>query len=91
MAIWMAIVWGVIGGFARAMIGLRKAVSEKRKIVWWRFFWTLGEAAGIGAILGGLIGDVNPIYNFLAGAGGTDIIDGARHMLKITPAKIGAK
>ncbi|MDO8661010.1 MAG: hypothetical protein Q7K43_03915 [Candidatus Woesearchaeota archaeon] len=86
-----AIVWGVIGGLVRALVGLRKANDAKRKIVWSRFVITLVEAGLIGAIIGGFLKEYGAFFNFIAGIAGTDLLDSAAKMLKLTPVKIPVK
>ncbi len=85
------VAWGVGGGLVRAIMGLRKATIEKRKIRWGFFFLTLVEAAVLGAIFGILLNEYNPILNFFVGLGGTDLIDNAYKLIKFASIKIPVK
>lgn len=81
---------GLLGGLVRALMGLIDAIEHKRKIIWAFFLMTLLESALIGGILGGLLNGA-PLYNFLAGVGGTWLLDHAGRMFRIMPMKIGLK
>lgn len=83
--------WSIAGGFVRAMIGLRKALAEKRKVRWGLFLLTLGEAVVLGAVFGYLLREYNPILNFFVGLGGTYLIDNAYRLIKFASVKIPVK
>lgn len=66
---------GAIGGLTRGAVGLLKALSLKRKIIW--TYWAL--TAGIAVIIGvftGLIFNFDTRLSLLAGYAGTDVLEG---------------
>ncbi len=92
MISWLpAVAWCIGGGLLRAVIGLRKAFAEKRKVRWGLFALTILEAAIIGVVLGYLLKDFSPILAFFAGVGGTDLIDNAYRLIKFASVKIPVK
>ena len=66
---------GGIGGLTRGIIGLLKALSLKRKILWNYYLITLFSAVIIGIFVG-IIFDFDPRLSLLAGYAGTDILEG---------------
>ena len=75
----------------RALIGLKKALDEKRRIKMPRFVLTLLEAGVIGGLLGSLLSEFSPFVLFLAGVGGTDLIDGAKRLIGFSKIKVPLK
>jgi hypothetical protein len=71
----LAGILGGIGGLTRAVVGLLKALSQNRKIIWPYFFMTLGIAIVIGVFLG-LLFSYDYRLNLLAGYAGTDLLEG---------------
>ncbi len=78
---------GGLGGLLRSIIGLGKSLAAKRRIRWPYFFITVLLAVIIGLILGALTSVSRPIA-FLAGYGGTDILEGIGKVIKIIPVEI---
>lgn len=66
---------GGIGGLTRGVVGLLKALSMKRKILWGYYLITVLVALIIGVFVG-IIFDFDPRLSLLAGYAGTDILEG---------------
>ncbi len=66
---------GLIGGATRGIVGLLKALSIKRKILWGYYLITLAMAMIIG-IFTGLVFSFDARLSLLAGYAGTDILEG---------------
>jgi len=79
---------GALGGFLRAIVGVRKAQLQKRKFVLKYFLITVIGAGVIGAILGSVIG-INRSVALFAGYAGTDLLEGLAKSFKIAPIRIG--
>ena len=84
-----AAIIGMLGGLARALIGLNKALNEKRKITWKSFCLTLILATAIGGIIGWTIPDQHRLLIFFAGAGGTYLIENSYKAIKFAPIRLG--
>ena len=66
---------GGIGGLTRGVVGLLKALSLKRKILWGYYLITVLIAVIIGVFVG-IIFNFDPRLSLLAGYAGTDILEG---------------
>ena len=66
---------GGIGGLTRGVVGLLKALSLKRKVLWGYYLITIEIAVIIGIFIG-IIFDFDPRLSLLAGYAGTDILEG---------------
>jgi len=66
---------GGIGGLTRGFVGLLKALSLKRKILWNYYAITVVIAVVIGVFVG-IIFDFDYRLSLLAGYAGTDILEG---------------
>ena len=66
---------GGIGGLTRGVVGLLKALSLKRRIMWGYYLITVIIAVIIGIFIG-IIFDFDPRLSLLAGYAGTDILEG---------------
>ena len=66
---------GGIGGLTRGFVGLLKALSLRRKILWNYYAITVVIALVIGVFIG-IIFDFDPRLSLLAGYAGTDILEG---------------
>lgn len=66
---------GGIGGLTRGVVGLLKALSIRRKILWEYYTITVVIAIIIGIFVG-IIFDFDPRLSLLAGYAGTDILEG---------------
>ncbi|MEK6929007.1 MAG: hypothetical protein AABW65_03590 [Nanoarchaeota archaeon] len=71
----LAGVLGGIGGLTRGLIGLLKALSLKRRIIWKYYVITVLVAMIIGVFVG-IIFDFDKRLSLLAGYAGTDILEG---------------
>ena len=70
-----AAVLGGIGGLTRGVVGLLKALSLRRRILWNYYMITVVVAVIIGVFVG-IIFDCDPRLSLLAGYAGTDILEG---------------
>jgi len=66
---------GGIGGLTRGVVGLLKALSLRRRILWLYYAITVLVAVIIG-IFTGIIFNFDPRLSLLAGYAGTDILEG---------------
>ena len=66
---------GGIGGLTRGIVGLLKALSLRRRILWGYYAVTVLIAVIIGIFVG-VIFNFDPRLSLLAGYAGTDIIEG---------------
>jgi len=66
---------GGIGGLTRGLVGLLKALSLRRRILWGYYTITVVIALIIGIFVG-IIFDFDPRLSLLAGYAGTDILEG---------------
>ena len=78
---------GGAGGLLRALVGLGKSIAAKRRIHWQYFVVTVLIAVVIGLVLGTITSVSKPIA-FLAGYGGTDVLEGLGKMIKVVPVQI---
>ncbi|VVB82640.1 Uncharacterised protein [uncultured archaeon] len=73
--IWLPALLGGIGGLTRGFVGLLKAISLRRKILWGYYAITVVVALVIG-VFTGLIFNFDYRLSLLAGYAGTDILEG---------------
>ena len=73
--LFLAALLGGIGGLTRGVVGLLKALSLKRKILWNYYAITVAIAVVIGIFVG-IIFDFDTRLSLLAGYAGTDILEG---------------
>jgi fluoride ion exporter CrcB/FEX len=66
---------GGIGGLTRGFVGLLKAMSMRRNILWGYYAITVLIAVVIGVFVG-IIFNFDPRLSLLAGYAGTDILEG---------------
>lgn len=66
---------GGIGGLTRGIVGLLKALSLRRKIIWTYYLITVGCAIILG-VFTGMIFNFDWRLSLLAGYAGTDILEG---------------
>ena len=74
-ALYLAALLGGVGGLTRGFVGLLKALSLKRRILWAYYTITVAIAVVIGIFVG-IIFDFDPRLSLLAGYAGTDILEG---------------
>lgn len=73
---------GGLGGLARGFVGLLKALSLRRRILWGYYVITVIIAAVIGAFVG-IIFNFDYRLSLLAGYAGTDILEGIYKSFKV--------
>lgn len=73
---------GGVGGLTRGLIGLLKALSLRRRILWGYYAITLVVAVIIG-VFTGLIFNFDYRLSLLAGYAGTDILEGIYKSFKV--------
>ena len=71
----LAAVLGGIGGLTRGVVGLLKALSLRRRILWNYYAITVLVAVVVGVFVG-IVFDFDPRLSLLAGYAGTDILEG---------------
>jgi hypothetical protein len=74
-AIYLAAILGGVGGLTRGFVGLLKALSLRRKILWNYYTLTVLIAVVLGIFVG-IIFNFDPRLSLLAGYAGTDILEG---------------
>ena len=74
-AILFAGILGGVGGLTRGVVGLLKALSLRRRIIWTYYIITVFIAVIIGAFVG-IVFNFDPRLSLLAGYAGTDILEG---------------
>ncbi len=88
--IWLAGLLGGIGGLTRGVVGLLKALSLRRKILWTYYLITVVVAVIIGIFVG-IIFDFDPRLSLLAGYAGTDILEGIYKSFKVDKVYVRRK
>ena len=83
-------VLGGVGGLTRGFIGLLKALSLKRKILWGYYSITVLIAFVIG-IFTGIVFNFDYRLSLLAGYAGTDIIEGIYKSFQVQKIYTGKK
>ena len=73
---------GGLGGLTRGFIGLLKALSIRRRILWGYFSITVVVAVVIGIFIG-IIFNFDYRLSLLAGYAGTDILEGIYKSFKV--------
>jgi fluoride ion exporter CrcB/FEX len=81
---------GGIGGLTRGFVGLLKALSLRRKILWPYYAITVIIAVVIGVFIG-IIFDFDPRLSLLAGYAGTDILEGIYKSFKVQKVYVKKK
>lgn len=81
---------GGIGGLTRGVVGLLKALSLKRRILWNYYGITVAIAIIIGIFVG-IIFDFDPRLSLLAGYAGTDILEGIYKSFKVSKVYVRKK
>ncbi|MEK6858517.1 MAG: hypothetical protein AABX53_01235 [Nanoarchaeota archaeon] len=66
---------GGVGGLTRGVVGLLKAMSLRRRIIWSYYLITVAIAVIIGAFVG-IVFNFDPRLSLLSGYAGTDILEG---------------
>ncbi len=81
---------GGIGGLTRGLVGLLKALSLRRRILWVYYAITVVIAVVIGIFVG-IIFDFDPRLSLLAGYAGTDILEGIYKSFKVQKVYVKKK
>ena len=81
---------GGIGGLVRGFIGLMKAMSLRRRILWGYYIITVVVAVVIGIFVG-LIFNFDYRLSLLAGYAGTDILEGIYKSFKVSKVYVAKK
>jgi fluoride ion exporter CrcB/FEX len=81
---------GGIGGLTRGVVGLLKALSLRRKILWDYYLVTVLVAVIIGIFVG-IIFDFDKRLSILAGYAGTDILESIYKSFKVSKVYIKNK
>ncbi len=81
---------GGIGGLTRGVVGLLKALSMRRRILWLYYFITVVIALIIGVFVG-IIFDFDPRLSLLAGYAGTDILEGIYKSFSVQKVYVASK
>lgn len=81
---------GGVGGLTRGVVGLLKALSLRRAILWNYYFITVCIAIIIGVFVG-IIFDFDSRLSLLAGYAGTDILEGIYKSFAVQKVYIAPK
>ena len=81
---------GGIGGLTRGFVGLLKALSMRRRILWGYYAITVLVALVIGVFIG-IIFNFDTRLSLLAGYAGTDILEGIYKSFAVQKVYVGKK
>lgn len=81
---------GGIGGLTRGVVGLLKAISLRRRILWGYYVVTVIVAAIIGVFIG-IVFNFDYRLSLLAGYAGTDILEGVYKSFQVQKVYVSAK
>lgn len=81
---------GGLGGLTRGFVGLLKAISMRRRILWGYYLVTVIVAIVIGFFTG-IIFNFDYRLSLLAGYAGTDILEGIYKSFSVQKVYIGKK
>lgn len=79
---------GGIGGLTRGLVGLMKALSLRRKILWGYYAITVLIAVVLG-VFTGMIFNFDYRLSLLAGYAGTDILEGIYKSFAVSKVYVG--
>jgi len=88
--IFLAGLLGGVGGLTRGVVGLLKALSLRRRIIWLYYAITVAIALIIGIFVG-IIFDFDYRLSLLAGYAGTDILEGIYKSFKVSKVYVKKK
>jgi fluoride ion exporter CrcB/FEX len=80
---------GGVGGLTRGVVGLLKALSLRRQIMWGYYLITVFIAVIIGVFVG-IIFNFDPRLSLLSGYAGTDILEGIYKSFAVQKAYISS-
>jgi len=89
-AIVLAGLLGGIGGMTRGFVGLLKALSMRRRIIWGYYAITVLVALVIGIFVG-IVFNFDTRLSLLSGYAGTDILEGIYKSFKVEKVYVGSK
>ncbi|MEK6812426.1 MAG: hypothetical protein AABX76_02605 [Nanoarchaeota archaeon] len=89
-AVVLAGLLGGIGGLTRGFVGLLKALSLKRRIIWTYYAITVVIAVVIGVFVG-IIFNFDSRLSLLAGYAGTDILEGIYKSFNVSKVYVKGK
>lgn len=81
---------GGVGGLTRGIVGLLKALSLRRRILWGYYAITVLVAAIIGVFVG-IVFNFDYRLSLLAGYAGTDILEGIYKSFAVQKVYVGSK
>lgn len=81
---------GAIGGLTRGVVGLLKALSLRRRIIWTYYLITVVIAIIIGIFVG-IVFNFDPRLSLLSGYAGTDILEGIYKSFAVQKVYTSAK
>ncbi len=81
---------GGVGGLTRGIVGLLKALSLRRKIMWGYYVITVIIAAIIGTFVG-IVFNFDYRLSLLAGYAGTDILEGIYKSFQVQKVYVQTK
>jgi hypothetical protein len=86
----LSAILGGVGGLTRGVVGLLKALSLRRRIIWGYYGITVLVAVIIGIFVG-IIFNFDVRLSLLAGYAGTDIIEGIYKSFQVQKVYVGTK
>ena len=86
----LAALLGGVGGLTRGFVGLLKALSLRRRILWGYYAITVLIALIIGIFVG-IVFNFDPRLSLLAGYAGTDILEGVYKSFAVQKIYINPK
>jgi len=89
-ALFLAGLLGGVGGLTRGFVGLLKALSLRRRILWGYYAITVLIALIIGIFVG-VIFNFDTRLSLLAGYAGTDILEGIYKSFAVQKVYVGRK
>ena len=81
---------GGVGGLTRGFVGLLKALSMRRRILWGYYLITVLVALVIGVFVG-IVFNFDPRLSLLSGYAGTDILEGIYKSFKVEKLYVNPK
>ncbi len=88
--IWLSAGLGALGGLTRGIVGLLKALSLRRRIIWHYWLITVLIASIIGSFVG-IVFDFDYRLSLLSGYAGSDILEGIYKSFKVQKVYIRPK
>ena len=86
----LSAILGGVGGLTRGLVGLMKAMSLRRKILWGYYCITVFIAVVLG-VFTGIIFSFDYRLSLLAGYAGTDILEGIYKSFAVSKVYVGPK